>query len=316
LGRSTLLAVAAILSLLAAPSILVGQAAGTWPRAIVDDMGTPLKIARKPQRIVSVTLPTDEILLALVDSGRMAAVTGFSQDPAVSNAVSQAAEVQVKLSQLNVEVIVSLRPDIVFTADWSDAASVRQLRDGGLAVYQFKSPATVRDIQERIARISTAVGEEEKGKALAQWMDRRLAAVAERLAGLAAGKKLTVMDFNTWSSSMGTGSSWDEIVRLAGLTNAVARLRADQYGAVPISREKLLEFDPDILILPGWVYGDPGGSDAFYAQLVNDPALKNMKAVRLGRAHRMPENVKSSTSQYIVLAVEYLARYAYPELFR
>ncbi len=305
-----------IITMLAAPWALSAQAAGAWPRAVRDDRGMALAIAKKPERIVSVTLPTDEILLALVEKRRLAAVTGFSQDGAVSNIAAQVSDVPVKLSQLNVEVIVSLKPDIVFVADWSDASSVRQLRDAGLAVYQFKSPRTVKEIQASIARIAAAVGEEGKGKALVQWMDGRLAEVASRLAGLSPGKRLSVMDYTTWSSSMGKGSSWDEIVRLAGLENAVAGLSADQYGSVPISKEMLLELDPDILILPGWVYGDTAGADSFYSLIVNDPALRRMKAVREARAHRIAERTKSSTSQYIVLAVEDLAQYAYPDLFR
>lgn len=304
-----------LIALVALPT-LSAQKSGAWPRTVRDDMGTALAIAKKPERIVSVTLPTDEILLALVEKRRLAAVTGFSQDDAVSNIAGQVSDVPVKLSQLNVEVIVSLKPDLVLVADWSDASSVRQLGDAGLIVYRFKSPLTVKEVQAGIARIAEAVGEEAKGKALVQWMDGRLAAVARKLVGVPSGKRRTVMDYNTWSSSMGRGSSWDEIVRLAGLENAVAGLSSDQYGAVPISKEKLLELDPDILILPGWVYGDPAGADSFFSTIVTDPALRQMRAVREGRVHRIAERTKSSTSQYIVLAVEELARYAYPEQFR
>ena len=41
-----------------------------------------------------------------------------------------------------------------------------------------------------------------------------------------------------------------------------------------------------------------------------------MTAVRQGRVLVMPESIKASTSQNIVLAVEELARYAYPDAFR
>jgi iron complex transport system substrate-binding protein len=234
----------------------------------------------------------------------------------VSNVASQVLDVPVKLVQLNVEVVVSLKPDLVFVADWTDAASVKALRGAGLAVYQFRSPVTVKEIQDGIARMGAAVGEEEAAKKLTQWMNTRLSAVAAKLTGLPADRKLSVMDYNTWGSSMGAGSSWDEIVRLAGLKNAVADLKADQYGSVPLSREKLLTLDPDILMVPSWVYGDPKGSDAFFSSIVGDPAFKTLKAVKQGRVHRMPENVKTATSQYIVFAVEDLARYAYPELFK
>jgi len=298
------------------PAVASAQSAGTWPRTVIDDMGMSLKIVQKPQKIVSVTLPTDEILLSLVSKSRIAAVTAFAEDPSLSNVVGQVIDVPVKLAQMNAEVILSLKPDIVFVADWSDAAAVKQLRSAGLVVYQFKSPSTVKEIQSRIAAIGVAVGEEDAAKKLSQWMDTRLAAVAAKLAGLASDKRLSVMDYTTWGTSMGAGSSWDEIVRLAGLKSAVASLKADQYSSVSVSKELLLQLDPDILMVPAWVYGDVKGSDAFYNGIVTDPALKNMKAVKSARVHRMPEAMKTATSQYIVFGVEDLAKYAYPELFK
>ncbi len=298
-------------------SLVVGPlAAEGWPRTVVDDAGTPLALAAPPRRIVSATLPTDEILLALAGPSRLSAVTSFSTDPALSTAAPQARQVAVKLAQLNVEMVVSLAPDVVFAASWSDAAVVRQLRAAGLGVYLSRSPSTVAGIREAIGRIARVVGEEQKGSEIVRWMDERLARVRARLAAVPPDQRLTVMDYTTWSTSMGSGSSWDEVVRLAGLRNAVAGLAADRFGEVPVSRERLLSLDPDILLLPAWVYGDPAGPEKFLRQVVNDPALRGMKAVRNGRVLVMPERIKTSTSQYIVLAVEELARYAYPDAFR
>ena len=65
-----------VLSLLL-PAAAFSQSAGGWPRTVSDDMGASLRIAQKPQKIVSVTLPTDEILLSLVAKSRIAAVPGF-----------------------------------------------------------------------------------------------------------------------------------------------------------------------------------------------------------------------------------------------
>ena len=120
------------------------------------------------------------------------------------------------------------------------------------------------------------------------------------------------MDYATWGSAQGKGSSWDEIVQRAGLINAVAGSAADSLGQVPLSREKILQMDPDILILPGWVYGNPKGAAAFSARITADPAFRALAAVRTGRVYSMPENLKSSTSQFIAAAVEWLARTAYP----
>ena len=124
-----------------------------------------------------------------------------------------------------------------------------------------------------------------------------------------------MMDYATWGSAQGAGSSWDEVIRRAGLINAVGEFAADEWGQVPLSKEKILELDPDLFVLPGWVYGDPGGAGAFYRQTVEDPALRGLLAVREGRVYQMPEGLKAATSQYIVDTVEHLARLAYPQVF-
>jgi iron complex transport system substrate-binding protein len=123
------------------------------------------------------------------------------------------------------------------------------------------------------------------------------------------------MDYGIAGSAQGTGTSWDETVRLAGLIDAVADIAPDRWGQVPLSREMILQIDPDILILPGWVYGDPRGAAAFSARITTDPAFRALTAVRTKRVYMMPENLKGTTSQYIVSAVEWLARTAYPALF-
>jgi iron complex transport system substrate-binding protein len=312
--RASVLIASLCLALLAAPSALHAQSG--WPRTITDDKGVAVTIARKPQRIVSLTLSTDEILLSLVSKTRLAAVTAFSEDPSVSNVTGQVFDIPQKMSQVNAEVIVALKPDLVIVANWSDAAVVKQMRDAGLTVYLFQSPYTMKEIQGRITTLGRAVGEEAAAAALVKWMDTRLAAVSAKLATLPADKRLSIMDYNTWGTSMGANSSWNEMVRCAGLKNAVADLKVDQYGQVTVSREMILQLDPDIIMLPGWVYGDVKGSDSFYNGFVNDPAFRSLRAVKQGRVHRMPEPMKTATSQYIIFGIEDLAKYAYPELFK
>ena len=146
-------------------------------------------------------------------------------------------------------------------------------------------------------------------------MNRRLEAVWDKVGPLPASRRLRVLDYATWGAAMGAGSSWDELVRRAGLVNAAGGLAPDSWGQVPLSREKILELDPDILILPGWVYGDSAASAAFLRQIVEDPALSALRAIRQRRVYRLPEGLKGATSQYVADAVEHLARLAYPELF-
>jgi len=53
---------------------------------------------RKPERIVSITLFTDEILLDLVDTSRLVAVTTFTADADISNVAGRVADISNKVS--------------------------------------------------------------------------------------------------------------------------------------------------------------------------------------------------------------------------
>jgi iron complex transport system substrate-binding protein len=299
----------------AAPASAAASGPVSFPVTVADDGQSPVTIRAKPERIASLTLFTDEILLELVDVSRLVAVTTFGADADVSNVADKVAAVPNKMT-LAVEPVLALKPDLVFVSSWSEADKVKQLRDAGVAVYLVGSGVTAAEIQSKIRAVARAVGEAERGEKLVGAMDARLRDVAARVAKVARDKRLKVVDYAVWGSAQGKGSSWDAIVSAAGLVNAVGALQADQYGQVPLSKEKLVELDPDIMILPGWVYGDPKGAETFFKQTTADPALAAMKAVREKRVIQMPERLKSTVSQYLANAVEYLARAAYPELFR
>ena len=306
----------AILPILAVTVLaaLPGTAQTRYPLTVIDDAGNTVVLPGPPRRIVSLTLPTDEMLLSLVEKGRLIAVTTFAADRAVSNVAELSADIAHKLT-MNVEAIVSLQADLVLVAPWSDPGPVQQLRNAGVPVFLMASGLTVRSIEEKIEKLSRISGEPEKGREMVAQMDARLAAVLEKISRLPREKRVRVLDYGIAGSAQGRGSSWDEIVRLAGLIDAVADIAPDCWGQVPLSWEKVLQIDPDILILPGWVYGDPRGAAAFSARITADPAFRTLTAVRTKRVYMMPENLKGTTSQYIVSAVEWLARTAYPALF-
>ncbi|UCG00069.1 MAG: ABC transporter substrate-binding protein [Spirochaetaceae bacterium] len=289
-------------------------ASGSYPVEMADDTGYTVRLNSKPERIISLTSFTDDILLDLIEHRRLIGVTNYSKDPAISNVVDKIADVPHKLT-INVEVILSLQPDLVFVANWSEADKVAQLRDAGIPVYLIATGLSVEVIQNKIRTIARLVDAVHEGQAMIEEMDGRLAEIQRKVSTIPEQQRLTVMDFATWGSAQGAGSSWDEVIRRAGLINAVGQFAADEWGQVPLSKEKILELDPDLLILPGWVYGDPGGADAFYQLTLEDPALQGLSAMRQGRVYQMPEGLKAATSQYIVDAVAYLARLAYPQLF-
>ena len=283
-----------------------------YPMTVVDGLGNTVLIEQAPQRIASLTLFTDEVLFDLVDGERLAAITFLAADEVFSNVAQRAAEVEMPL-ELNVEALIELNPDIIFVANWSDPAKLEQLRRTGLTVYTINSPVTMDGIKNEILTLGRLLNAEGPAQDIVSEMDRILQEVADALTPLPAHEQRTALDYNSWGSSSGIGSSWNAILNAARVKNAVAVFQADDYGQVPVSKELLVELSPDIIFLPGWIWGDPEGAAAFEQDVKSDPSLQTVTAIREDRVYLVPENLKSTFSQYIVESVRQVAQLAYPE---
>ena len=61
--------------------------------SVTDDTGLTLQFSEKPKRIVSYSISTDEILLALVEPQRIIALSRMVDDPGVSSIVKEAKQI-------------------------------------------------------------------------------------------------------------------------------------------------------------------------------------------------------------------------------
>ena len=106
----------------------------------VDDMGTEIVLHEKPQRIVSLNLGTDEILLALAPPEQIAALSSYVDDAGLSCMAEAAKAVSVKLHDKSPERVLAQHPDLVLTTDSVPKELVASMRDLGLTVFVSKTP--------------------------------------------------------------------------------------------------------------------------------------------------------------------------------
>lgn len=283
-----------------------------YPITVKDASGAEVTISKKPQKIVSVTLATDEILLSLVDKSRIKALTYMSVDPNLSNVVDAASDIPEKVEG-KAEKIIPLEPDLVFVGDWHSKEFIQQLKDANLNVYVTKTPSTINEVKNNICKISYILGEIKKGIDVIQWMDNKLRAIERKVKKIDTDERLTVLNYNSFETTSGIGSSFEEIVTRAGLINLPSK--EGMEGWPPITREQIAELNPDVIILPSIAY-DPSQDPQVFAQGVRqDPVLANVSAVMNKKVIILPEPHMSSVSQYMVLGIEDAAKAAYPNLF-
>ncbi len=304
----------ALLPLTAAGTAEAVESVTGSPVTYIDDLGTEVTLQKTPQTVISLSLFSDEVLMELLSVERFPAVSTMAVDPNYSNVAEKAAGI-TPVIDFNVETIIELYPDLVIAANWSEAEKIAQLRQAGIAVYQIDTPFDIAGIKAAILRLGELTGSMEAAEKLNAELDRQLEELAEKTASLKQSERLSAVDYNSWGTANGSDTTWNLILSLAGIENAAAAYDAGDFGQVPLSKEVLLEADPDIMFLPSYIWGEEGASDAFYRQVITDPALGSVNAVAQGRVYIFPERLKNSYSHYLVEAAEAAARGADPSLF-
>lgn len=283
-----------------------------YPLTVVDAKGVEITIGKKPEKIVSLSLSTDEILLSLVDKDRIKAVSYLAFDPGISNVSKEAKEINEKVGT-ETETIIALGADLIFLSDWQDDAFIQQLRDAHINVYTYKTPSNIEEQRQMVMDIARVVDEVDKGQEIVDWMDEKLVEVEKKVGNLKDEDKLSVINDN-FGYTFAKGSMFDDIVKRAGLKNAASEAGMEYF--IEITKEKIVELNPDMIVLPSWSFDENTDPDQYLQQIKNDPGLAEVSAVKNDRVVMIPDKHVSAISQYVVLAVEDLARAAYPELFK
>ncbi|RPI92508.1 MAG: ABC transporter substrate-binding protein, partial [Chloroflexi bacterium] len=222
----------------------------SFPRTVTDGLGRDVLIPAPPQRIASVSLGSDEILLDLVGPDRMLGVSYFAKDAALSNVTDRLEGIEHTDLTGNPERTISLEADLVVMAKYNDPASLDQLLDADVPLFVLADFNSIDDIRANIRLLGQATGTEARAESLIEQMDTRLAAVQ---ATTADREPVRVLYYEPGGVTYGPGSTVDEIIRLAGGTNVIAELDLGPYPLIGF--ETILTADPDVVLLGGWLSG-------------------------------------------------------------
>lgn len=281
---------------------------------VTDMQGTVVDMPAKPQRILTLSMSTDEIMLGLVEPEKMAAVNQLLDDPVSSNVTELAQRVTKRISNPTAEQVAALQPDLVIVPDWGDLSIVPSLRELGIRVVVCKGAGNLAEIRETILLLAQAAGEPDRGSLLLQKMDDKLAAIQAQVEKIPPEQRKTVVLISLMSAYGGSGCSFDEACHYAGVINGMAAIGI-QNGQT-MSKEQLVRINPDILFLP--TYNNHGSFDveAFRDKYLKDPSLQTVRAIQDGNLQEPFEGYIYNCSQDFVFGVQEIDYRVYGEAFR
>jgi iron complex transport system substrate-binding protein len=246
-----------------------------------------------PQRIISGIPSITEMLFALGLEDRVVGVTTNCNYP------PQALKKEkVGGFFLNLEKIVSLKPDLVVLLEDAQKPEIKKLRDCGLPVYTI-NPHTVEGVMGALLELGKITGKEKEAAKLVQGMKKRINALPSpppffriflkkpRVLIIVGSQPLIVA---------GRGTYLDDLLRCAGAENVVKTGASyPQY-----SLEELWGENPDYLIIPKGIIRE---------EELNDPRFQKLEAVKRKRILFIDNDLLSRPGPRMVEALEQIANF-------
>ena len=246
-----------------------------------------------PQRIVSLDLCTDQLLLELAPRERIAAVTHLAGDASVS-AIPDLAK-GIPITHGAAEEVLSYDPDLVLAGPFGVSATVALLRRLHRNVVIVPLPQDLDGVRTSITTLAAAIGEGKRGEAMLKAFDRRVASLSRPREPTSP----TALVYQVAGVVSAPGSLADAALAAAGFRNLARDYPLTRNGQVPL--ELLVASPPDLLVLASAsnTYPTPAADN------LRHPALAKLR--RTHAALELPWQLWLCGTPHIADAVEGLA---------
>lgn len=229
----------------------------------------PAIASEKPQRIVSLNLCTDQLLMMLVDANRIVGVSYLARRRSSSAMAAHAQSLPITYG--GAEDVIMLQADLILAGTYSTRATVHMLKKLKHNVIVVAPARNFTDVLKNIRLIAKAVGEVRKGEQLIGQL--QLALNKTPLNGVvqttSKPNPVAALVYSRGYTS-GTGTLANQILLEGGFYNLAQKLGF--AGSAKVSMESLLVEQPDAIVLGR---KDFGGDDLAH-EIFHHPALEKI----------------------------------------
>lgn len=254
-------------------------------------------ILASPQRIVSLNLCADQLLMALLSPKKLVGITNLATDPSISYAYKKASVYQTHSGR--VEDIIALQPDLIIAGQFTSSATNQLLKELGYPVVTLGLPQTMAGIIQQLENLSEQVGATEKAKPLIAELKTSILELQKKQLSVQR-KRAAIYYANGFSA--GKETITHEILQLAGYNNIAAEHGLNSIA--PLGLETLLSSRPDVLIL-----GQSLLNNASLAhQLLQHKAIKVLIDSQGVKTISVPERLWNCAGPSSIAAAKFLAK--------
>ena len=267
---------------------------------MVDGTSETVILDHKAERIVAVGPNAADLASELAGDSVVASTAAPYQS---SNGVKQRVALDVK-------AIVALKPDIVIVEDDDGATDlVRPLREAGVKVALLRAPKTVKEVEDQTRNVGQLLGRADKAESLITTMMNYIRDTESLRFARRDDPKKTVAVYNENGLYGAPDTLIQDMLKYVNVDNAATKVGVKwSYMG---KKDDLVKADPDVIIVPTDVKAAGFNRDAVLNSYYNDPALKNVKAIKNKKVVIISNEAMMAKTYHIGRGIYNMAQFVY-----
>ena len=266
---------------------------------MVDGTSETVILDHKAERIVAVGPNAADLASELAGDSVVASTAAPYQS---SNGVKQRVALDVK-------AIAALKPDIVIVEDDGTTDLVRPLREAGVKVALLRAPKTVKEVEDQTRNVGQLLGRADKAESLITTMMNYIRDTESLRFARRDDPKKTVAVYNENGLYGAPDTLIQDMLKYVNVDNAATK--AGVKWSYMGKKDDLIKVDPDVIIVPTDVKAPGFNRDAVLNSYYNDPALKNVKAIKNKKVVIISNEAMMAKTYHIGRGIYNMAQFVY-----
>ena len=267
---------------------------------MVDGTSETVILDHKAERIVAVGPNAADLTSELASDSVVASTAAPYQS---SNGVKQRVALDVK-------AIAALKPDIVIVEDDDGTTDlVRPLREAGIKVALLRAPKTVKEVEDQTRSVGQLLGRADKAESLITTMMNYIRDTESLRFARRDDPKKTVAVYNENGLYGAPDTMIQDMLKYVNVDNAATK--AGVKWSYMGKKDDLIKADPDVIIVPTDVKAPGFNRDAVLNSYYNDPALKNVKAIKNKKVVIISNEAMMAKTYHIGRGIYNMAQFVY-----
>ncbi len=296
-------------------TVLILAACLLQARIIVDGGGKEVKIPDNVERVTPMIGAFTQMSAMLTGEDKI--ISGAARLPEMMSKIFPKIKTMNNVSgslTSSAESIIASNTQVVFgpVGMIFDENQRAQLEAAGIAVVNINKFSNASEIKGAVSKIAQILGGDavKKAEEFNEYFDENIKYVNQKVQNIKDKKRVLALNFN--SGNFSTISSKDigaEYIKIAGGINLSSQDNETDFKiSKTINEEQVIIFNPDVIVT---------NSREGKERILNNPAFKQLKAVKEGAVFIVPSGVYlwSVRSAEGALQPLWLAKIFYPDIF-